>query len=89
MINKMYNKERGRCCIENGDILTIGEDLSILFTQENDLQIAKNFNTNDRIKYHDGTNFDEMFADLIINNVSNWDMKIVRDNEVVFQTITA
>lgn len=81
---KMYDNEKGRCCIQEGDILSIGE-CKILFTTENNKQIAKLINDDDNISYKDGVNFDEMFTDLILNNLPYWDVAIERNDEVVFE----
>lgn len=83
-IEKMYNSKKGRCCIQEGDMLTIGE-CKILFTSENNKQVAKVIYSDENIPYNDGVNFDEMFTDLIINNLSNWDIAIERNNEILFE----
>ena len=81
----MYNEEKGRCCIQDGDILSIGE-FKILFTTENNKPVAKDMTDNENLHYHDNVNFDEMFTDLILNNLPSWDIKVERNNKIVFKS---
>lgn len=81
---KMYDDKKGRCCIQEGDVLSIGE-FKVLFTTENNKQVAKDISDNENISYYDGVNFDEMFTDLILNNLPSWDIRVERNNEIVFE----
>jgi len=88
MISKMYDNKKDRSCIQNGDMLTIGE-FKVLFTIENNKQVAKVMYYNENISYKDGVNFDEMFTDLILNNLDyTEDVTIERNNEIVFKSKT-
>lgn len=82
---EMYDYKKGRCCIQEGDILSIGE-FKVLFTTENDKQVAKDMSDNENIRYHNSVNFDEMFTDLILGNLPVWDIKVERNNEIVFKS---
>jgi hypothetical protein len=84
-MEKLYNDKKGRCCMQEGDILSIGE-FKVLFVIENDKQVAKMLHTNENISYRDGINFDEIFTDLILNNLDYTEnITIERNNEIIFE----
>lgn len=85
-IKMIYDDKKGRCSIQEGDVLSIGE-FKVLFTTENNKQVAKSIHNNENISYKDGVNFDEMFTDLMLNNLDyTEDITIERNNEIVFKS---